>query len=154
MKTGLERGRLLFLATATAIILERLVFAGLVLYDQAQFKWTSFLMPVTHVAVVVFLIYTADLLIYWLVILWGLVTSGTFAYNLWEELRKLSPEHKSQVWTSPTAMVVIGLAVFHLVTILVLLSGPVRKYLAKRREALDAFEDALPTETTGPGRSS
>src|SRR3954453_8340327 len=91
MKSAPDRGRYLFLATAAAIILERMVFAGLVVFGPS-FTWTQFLMPVTHIAVIAFLAYTADALIYWLVILWGLVTSGPFLYNLWDYARKLSPE--------------------------------------------------------------
>src|SRR4051812_17359158 len=99
MRRAPDRGRLLFLATVIAVVLERLVIAGVVLFG-SQFTWTNFLMPVTHIAVVVFLAYTADVLIYWLVILWGLVTSGTFLYNLWAEFQKATTaEQRAQFWT-------------------------------------------------------
>jgi hypothetical protein len=151
MKPAPDRGRLLFLATATAIILERLVIAGLAL--RGPFNWTQLLMPVTHIAVVVFLIYTADFLIYWLVLLWGLVTSGTFVYNFWDAVRKLSPEQASQLWTThaPQSILVVSLAIFHVVTVLLLLSPSVRTYLAKKREAQDPFEPApAPPESESP----
>src|SRR4051794_26699034 len=141
MKSVPDRGRFLFLATTTAIILERVVIAGLALTGK-PFSWTNFLMPVTHIAVVVFLAYTADALIYWLVILWGLVTSGTFAYNLWDAARKLTPEQASQLWTTlaSQSIPVVALAVFHFVTVLLLLTPAVRRYLTKTRQAADQFE--------------
>jgi hypothetical protein len=148
MKPAPDRGRFLFLITATAIVLERLVIAGMAL-TVTPFSWTNFLMPVTHIAVVVFLAYTADVLIYWLVILWGLVTAGTFAYNLWDAARKLSPEQMSQLWTTfaGQSVPVLALAVFHFVTIVILLSGPVRRYLAKKRQVMDQFEGAASEQT-------
>jgi hypothetical protein len=141
MRPAPERGRLLFLATVAAVVVERLVIAGVVLFGP-QFTWTNFLMPVTHIAVVIFLAYTADILIYWLVILWGLVTSGTFLYNLWGEYQKLATaEQKAQFWTAPTVLAILGLAAFHLVVVLLLLTPPIRAHLAKQRRNLDSFED-------------
>lgn len=148
MKPPSDRGRLLFLVSAAAVMLERLAIAGVVLAGP-QFSWTNFLMPVTHVAVVVFLIYTADTLIYWLVLLWGVVTAGTFLSNLWSTYHKLTPHDQGHFWEIGQTWIILGLAAFHILTVLVLLSPPVRRYLANRRQALDQFEDTPPVETTG-----
>ncbi len=151
MKPATDRGRLLFLATATAIILERLAIAAVVLFGP-QFTWTSFLMPVTHIAVVLFLIYTADTLIYWLVLLWGVVTAGTFMNNLWGEYQKaVAKSHPDlgHFLAAPQACLILGLAAFHIVTVLLLVAPAVRRHLAARRQALDQFEDSPPPPPTG-----
>lgn len=152
MKPAPDRGRLLFLATAAAIILERLAIAAVVLLGP-QFTWTSFLMPVTHIAVVVFLIFTADTLIYWLVLLWGVVTAGTFASNLWGEYQKaVAKSHPSfgEFLSAPQADLILGLAAFHVVAVLLLLTPAVRRYLAARRQILDQFEDVPPPPAATP----
>ena len=78
MNPTISRGRLIFLIAVGLLIVERLAMAGLALanFSHPLFNWTSVILPLTHIAVVVFLVYTSDVLIYWLVIMWGILRTS------------------------------------------------------------------------------
>lgn len=150
MTTTASRGRLIFLVAMTLLILERLTLTGLALssFGKQNFNWTSVVLPITHIAVVLFLVYTADMLIYWLVILWGVITTGNFSFMLWRRWVESTIAEKGEWFGAylsrwwPFA----ALAAFHLVQTLVFLLPSIRTYLSERRSTLD-FEDVPPPPT-------
>ena len=136
-----SRGRLIFIITVALLIMERLALAGLALsnYSQQHFNWTSVLLPITHIAVVLFLVYTSDMLIYWLVIMWGIITTGHFGWLLWVQWRALLAHDKtvelSKVLISNWPVVL--LVFFHLFLTLAFLLPSVRAWLSAQRSKLD-----------------
>lgn len=142
--TTTNRGRTLFAMAVVLLILERMAMIGLALanYGQSYFNWISVVLPLTHIAVVLFLVYTSDMLIYWLVILWGGITTGNFGYMLWERWIKANTTERAE-WFGrmlPKWGPIAALVLFHLVITLVLLLPVVRAFLAAQRSKLD-FQD-------------
>ena len=154
MTNTVNRGRLLFFGAVALLVLERLLLTGLALASigKPHFNWTSVVLPITHIAVVLFLVYTSDMLIYWLVILWGVITTGNFSYMLWNRWMTSTVAEKAEWFGShlnrwwPFA----ALALFHLILTLVFLLPSIRAYLADRRSLLD-FEEDLEPVTPGSG---
>ena len=118
--------------------------AGLALagYGQPYFNWTSVVLPLTHIAVVLFLVYTSDMLIYWLVIMWGVITSGSYVYKLWERWTNANTAQRAEWYGKmlPTWWPIVALIVFHLVITLLFLLPIVRVFLAQQRSKLDLDE--------------
>ena len=145
MTPTVSRGRLIFLTAVVLLILERLLISGLALanYSHPLFNWTSVILPLTHIAVVVFLVYTSDVLIYWLVIMWGIITTGHFSWLLLGEWRKIIAKDKT-VELSNFLMhnwQFVALITFHLLMTVLFLLPAVRAYLAFERSLQD-FEEA------------
>ena len=152
---SVSRGRLILYAAAMLLILERLIIAGFALahFDKPEINWTSVLLPLTHIAVVLFLIFTSDALIYWLVILWGLITSGTYFYKIFYEMYpKLTAAEKAIFFTKvlPAWWQITTIALFHGIITIVLLLPVVRAYLAKQRSKLDFVDMSPPESPTTP----
>ena len=147
MTPTLSRGRLLFAIAIVLRLLERLTLTGLALanYGQNYFNWTSVILPLTHIAVVVFLVYTSDMLIYWLVIMWGVITTGNFAYMLWDKWTKANTAERAEWYGKllPRWLPIAALVIFHLVITLMFLLPVVRAFLAQQRSKLD-FVDLPP----------
>ena len=57
MNPTVSRGRLIFMIAVALLIVERLALAGLALanYNHPSFNWTAVILPLTHIAVVLFL---------------------------------------------------------------------------------------------------
>lgn len=148
MKSSADRGKVILYMAVALLVLERLFMAGWALsnYQLAKFNWTSVVLPLTHIAVVAFLLYTSDMLIYWLVILWGIITTGNYAGKLWELYSALIPEDKHLFWTKwfPNWWPITALIVFHLLITMAFLLPSIRVYLAQQRSKLD-FIDLPPT---------
>ena len=147
MNSTVSRGRLIFLTAVALLILERLAMAGLVLanYSHPVFNWTSVILPLTHIAVVCFLVYTSDVLIYWLVIMWGIITTGHFSWLLLGAWRTLIAKDKT-IELSNFLMhnwQLVALITFHLLMTVLFLLPAVRAYLAFERSLQD-FEEAPP----------
>jgi hypothetical protein len=138
-----HRGKILLLVAVALLILERLTLAGYALarLDKPEINWTSVLLPLTHIAVTVFLLFTYDMLIYWLVIMWSVIVAGIFTYKFvdmfsWESL---TLAHGLPGWW------LVGLLmIFHTIIGIVLLMPSIRTYLAAQRSKLD-FVD-MPAE--------
>lgn len=147
MNSTVSRGRLIFLTTAALLILERLAMAGLALanYSNPVFNWTSVILPLTHIAVVCFLVYTSDVLIYWLVIMWGIITSGHFSWLLLGAWRTLITKDKTIELSNFLIhnWQLVALITFHLLMTVLFLLPAVRAYLAFERSLQD-FEEAPP----------
>lgn len=147
MNPATSRGRLIFMSIVAVLILERLVITGLALtnFGQPFFNWISVILPLTHIAVVLFLVYTSDMLIYWLVIMWEIITTGNFAYMLWEKWTKANATHRTDLLGDflPKWWPLAALVIFHLGITVLFLMPVVRGFLAQQRSKLD-FEDAPP----------
>lgn len=161
MNQTVSRGRLIFLIAVALLILERLVLTGLALASlgKPHFNWTSVVLPITHIAVVLFLVYTSDMLIYWLVILWGAITTGNFSYMLWSRWMTSTVAEKAEWFGTfmPKWWPFAALAVFHLFLTLLFLLPSIRVYLSNRLSILD-FEDgsepSLPAPTVDTKQST
>jgi hypothetical protein len=144
MNSTVSRGRLIFMIAVTLLIVERLSLAGLALMNlnNKEVNWTAVLLPLTHIAVVLFLAFTSDMLIYWLVIMWGIITTGHFSWQLWTAWRNIHAKDNTIELSRVMAhnWLVLALLVFHLVLTLAFLLPVVRAYLASQRSKLD-FED-------------
>lgn len=144
MNSTVSQGRLIFMIAVTLLILERLSLAGLALanLNNKEVNWTAVLLPLTHIAVVLFLTFTSDMLIYWLVIMWGIITTGHFSWQLWTTWRNVHAKDNtielSRVFSHN--WLIVALVVFHLLLTLAFLMPAVRTYLASQRSKLD-FED-------------
>lgn len=150
MNPTVQRGRLLFMIAVALLILERLAIAGLALsnFNTQQLNWTSVVLPLTHIAVAVFLIFTSDVLIYWLVIMWGIITTSSFAYMLVDRYRKLEASEQPLFFSKylPAWWPLVALIAFHLVITLCFLMPSIRAYLAYQRSKSDFAE--LPSSRT------
>jgi len=144
MKPTVSRGRLIFMTAVALLIVERLTIAGLALanFSHPLFNWTSVILPLTHIAVVVFLVYTSDVLIYWLVIMWGIITTGHFSWLLLGEWRKIIAKEKTVELSRLLVdnWQIVALIIFHLTLTLLFLLPVVRTYLAYQRSKQD-FEE-------------
>jgi hypothetical protein len=131
-----QRGRLLLYVAVGLLILERLVFAGYAIaaFSKAEINWTSVLLPLTHIAVVIFLLITVDMLIYWLVIMWSLIVSGIFIQKFYVMFTWASLDFSRGL---PGWWMIGLLMVFHLIILVMLLLPSVRAYLAQQRSKLD-----------------
>jgi hypothetical protein len=131
-----QRGRLLLYVAVTLLILERLIFAGYAIaaFSNSQINWTSVLLPLTHIAVVIFLLVTVDMLIYWLVIMWSLIVTGIFIHKFYLMFNWDSLKFSQGL---PGWWMIGILMVFHLVILVILLLPAVRVYLAQQRSKLD-----------------
>jgi len=127
------------------LILERLSMAGWAVMNlnHKEVTWTAVLLPLTHIAVVLFLAFTSDMLIYWLVIMWGIITTGHFSWQLWTTWRNIHAKDNTIELSRVLShnWLVVALVVFHLLLTLAFLMPAVRAYLASQRSKLD-FEDA------------
>ncbi|HQR08250.1 MAG TPA: hypothetical protein PLN21_15590 [Gemmatales bacterium] len=152
MNSTVSRGRLIFVIAVALLILERLLLAGLALanLNNKEVNWTAVLLPLTHIAVVLFLAFTSDMLIYWLVIMWGIITTGHFSWQLWTTWRTIHAKDNTIELSRVLShnWLVVVLVVFHLMLTLAFLMPAVRAYLASQRSKLD-FEDvpAAPTSS-------
>lgn len=151
MNSTVSRGRLIFLIAVALLILERLSMAGWAVMNlnHKEVTWTAVLLPLTHIAVVLFLAFTSDMLIYWLVIMWGIITTGHFSWQLWTTWRNIHAKDNTIELSRVLShnWLVVALVVFHLLLTLAFLMPAVRAYLASQRSKLD-FEDApAPTST-------
>lgn len=148
MNSEVRRGRLIFMIAVALLIVERLSLAGLALanLNNKEINWTAVLLPLTHIAVVLFLAFTSDMLIYWLVIMWGMITTGHFGWQLWTTWRVVHARDNTIDLMRVLAhnWLVVVLVVFHLILTLVFLMPAVRAYLASQRSMLD-FEEAPAT---------
>jgi hypothetical protein len=99
--------------------------------------------------VVLFLIFTSDALIYWLVILWGFITSGTYVFKIQTMYKSLSAAEQQVFLTKilPHWWQITSLAIFHAIITFMLLLPAVRAYLAQQRSKLD-FVDLPPTDSS------
>ncbi len=153
MNPTVSRGRLVFLIAMSLLIVERLSLAGLALMNlnNKEVNWTAVLLPLTHIAVVGFLAVTSDMLIYWLVIMWGIITTGHFSWQLWTTWRNVHAKDNTIELSRVIAhnWLVVALVVFHLLLTLAFLMPAVRAYLASQRSKLD-FEDAPPASPSAP----
>jgi len=136
-----QRGRVLLYVAVILLILERLIIAGYALaaYNRSEINWTSVLLPLTHIAVVVFLLVTYDMLIYWLVVMWSCITTGIYVYKFNLMFSQLPPEERVNFFTRwmPSWWIVESLMVFHLIIAIMLVLPSVRAYLAQQRSKLD-----------------
>lgn len=153
MNPTVSRGRLIFMIAAALLILERLALTGLALanYNNKDVNWTAVLLPITHIAVVLFLAFTSDMLIYWLVIMWGIITTGHFSWQLWTAWRNIHAKNETIELSSVLAhnWLLVALIVFHLLLTVAFLMPAVRAYLASQRSRLD-FEDVPATPPIPP----
>lgn len=151
MSPQVKRGRWLSIVVLSLLILERLAIALLALFSMGnpKFSWTMVVMPVTHILVAAFLWITADQLIYLLVLLWGIITSGGMLYDAWDKWMhsalNLSPEEHHNLTLLIQNRVIFGF--FHLLIVLLLLLPSVRIYFAAKRERFEEMEEQ---ETTQP----
>ncbi len=131
-----QRGRLLLYVAVSLLILERLVFAGYAIaaYSKAEINWTSVLLPITHIAVVIFLLFTVDMLIYWLVIMWSCIVSAIFIQKFYVMFTWDSLNFSNGL---PGWWMIGILMVFHLIILVMLLLPPVRAFLVQQRSKLD-----------------
>ncbi|MFT3883840.1 MAG: hypothetical protein QM703_29935 [Gemmatales bacterium] len=147
MNPSVSRGRLIFMTAVALLILERLALAGLALanFNNKEVNWTAVLLPLTHIAVVAFLAFTSDMLIYWLVIMWGIITTGHFSWQLWTTWRNIHVKDNTIEFTRVLThnWLVVALIVFHLAITVAFLMPAVRAYLASQRSKFD-FEDVPP----------
>ncbi len=136
-----QRGRVLLYVAVILLILERLIIAGYALaaYNRSEINWTSVLLPLTHIAVVVFLLVTYDMLIYWLVVMWSCITTGIYVYKFNLMFSQLPSEERANFFTRwmPSWWIVESLMVFHLIIAIMLVLPSVRAYLAQQRSKLD-----------------
>ncbi|MFO0813285.1 MAG: hypothetical protein U0796_08710 [Gemmatales bacterium] len=142
-----NRGKLLLYVAVVLLVLERLIITGLALSQSSKpINWTFVLLPLTHIAVVLFLLFTSDLLIYWLVILWGVITSGTYFYKIYLMYLALTAAEQAVFFTKvlPAWWQMTALALFHAIITILILFPSVRSYLAQQRSKLD-FVDMPPT---------
>ncbi|HMO34469.1 MAG TPA: hypothetical protein PKA06_00365 [Gemmatales bacterium] len=144
---SVQRGKWLILLAVSLLILERLVITGYALaaINKSQINWTAVLLPLTHIAVVIFLLITVDMLIYWLVIMWSVIVSGIYVYKFWLMFTwdSLTLKHGLPGW-----WLIVSLMVFHIFIGLVLLTPSVRAYLAQQRSKLDFMESSEPPAST------
>lgn len=169
MTSTAHRGKLILFTLVALLVAERLAMTGYVLVqyfgndkvvvkdggkpkEEVTLNWTSIVLPLTHIIVLAFLLYTSDMLIYWLVILWGVITSWNFAYKLWVLYEALIPSEKALFFSkwlpSPGWWPITFEVLFHLLITLCFLFPAVRVYLKQQRSKLDFID--LPPAPAAP----